>query len=689
MTFLSPLMLWGLVAASIPVIIHLFSLRHTKEVEFSSLSFIKELKHETIRKLKIRQWLLVLLRMAIIASIVLMISRPVLKGFIPGWIVGEKDARVVVILDNSASMSMNSNGKSLLENGKDQVLDIAEIYDESTEFQFFQTNPLKLVFKGSPGNQSLKREIEGIQLSNDEDHLFLKIDSILTNQDAHEANKECFLISDFSKQIFSDMDGFIPQSKFLTDTSETGWRFYGLQQEELSNNLSLRDVDILSQIRLPNSLLKIETDVMNDGQTDKRNIPIELFLESNRLGQVVASFDFNQKKEFVYQVYPGMSGVINGHLKIPDDNFLLDNQLSFDFSVPEQISCIIISNSTEETFLLETALSAINNQTGFLQIETKINPNDLQLDYTDVLIVYNPGKLEPNIIDEIQLFLQKGGGVIWFAGNRILTQMDKAFETSLKLPKRIGFNTLTGDSYFSVSIAKSDHPVLADMKLRKIETELPQIFQYIQSSPTPESIPILSLNNGDPYLVEIPVLGGTFFYFTSLMDLNWSDFAVKGLAVSLLHRILLYLSTNETETNSILVGETKTLDIPDKYLNSEWTVHSPDSKTVKLIPDYNSKQLKIEDTHELGSYKVMNNQELYISFSTRLSPFEFPSERLKKEEIESLFSHDRFKWVPPQSDLTNHLKHVRHGSSLWRGFLCLAIILFLIETILGTGYSKG
>ena len=172
MIFLTPAMLWGLLAASIPIIIHLYSLRQTKEIEFSSLKYIRELEYETIKRLKIRQWLLVLLRMLIIICIILMAARPVLKGFIPAWIAGEKESRVVIILDNSASMSMLSDGKSLLENGKSHVLDIANIYDEFTAFYCYQTNPLNQIYNGSPGDQSLKTALERVQFSNTEDHLF-------------------------------------------------------------------------------------------------------------------------------------------------------------------------------------------------------------------------------------------------------------------------------------------------------------------------------------------------------------------------------------------------------------------------------------------------------------------------------------------------------------------------------------
>jgi hypothetical protein len=43
MTFLNPLALIGLVAAGIPVLLHLLNLRKVRVIEFSTLSFLKEL----------------------------------------------------------------------------------------------------------------------------------------------------------------------------------------------------------------------------------------------------------------------------------------------------------------------------------------------------------------------------------------------------------------------------------------------------------------------------------------------------------------------------------------------------------------------------------------------------------------------------------------------------------------------
>ncbi|MBR9976556.1 MAG: BatA domain-containing protein, partial [Bacteroidetes bacterium] len=103
MTFLNPLYLIALVAAAIPIILHLLNLRKTRVIEFSTLTFLKELQRSKIRKLKIRQWLLLALRTLIIVFLVLAFTRPALRsgfGFLPGT---TAKSSVVIVLDNSFS----------------------------------------------------------------------------------------------------------------------------------------------------------------------------------------------------------------------------------------------------------------------------------------------------------------------------------------------------------------------------------------------------------------------------------------------------------------------------------------------------------------------------------------------------------------------------------------------------------
>ncbi len=113
MTFLNPLYLFWLAAASIPVILHLLNLRRTRVVEFSTLSFLQELQKSKIRKLKIRQILLLILRTLLIILIVLAFARPALRGSFAGF-GGQARTSAVIILDNSFSMSASDEHGSYI-----------------------------------------------------------------------------------------------------------------------------------------------------------------------------------------------------------------------------------------------------------------------------------------------------------------------------------------------------------------------------------------------------------------------------------------------------------------------------------------------------------------------------------------------------------------------------------------------
>ena len=114
MSFLYPKMLWGLFAVLIPLLIHFFHSRNIVKVNFSSIFYLTELKNTSIKKLKTINWLLIFIRMAIIFCLIMMFASPIVKNN-SLWIPSKKEALAVVFIDNSASMSLEIEGESLLE----------------------------------------------------------------------------------------------------------------------------------------------------------------------------------------------------------------------------------------------------------------------------------------------------------------------------------------------------------------------------------------------------------------------------------------------------------------------------------------------------------------------------------------------------------------------------------------------
>src|SRR6185503_14592167 len=99
--FLNPFFLFGLGAAAIPVLIHLFTRRRPREVKFPSLDFLTEVNQSEIRRLRLKQWLLLLLRTLAVALLAMAMARPSLQGGARG---GSAASTLVALVDVSGSM---------------------------------------------------------------------------------------------------------------------------------------------------------------------------------------------------------------------------------------------------------------------------------------------------------------------------------------------------------------------------------------------------------------------------------------------------------------------------------------------------------------------------------------------------------------------------------------------------------
>ena len=193
----------------------------------------------------------------------------------------------------------------------------------------------------------------------------------------------------------------------------------------------------------------------------------------------------------------------------------------------------------------------------------------------------------------------------------------------------------------------------------------------------------MKLNNGHPLLIQSSSFGSKGFTFTSKLNLRWNDFTIKGLLIPLLHRMLILLATKEFNTQSILVGDRKIIDIKGQDINNNWTLITPSNNEIKLIPDYTNEKLQITQTNELGSYNIFINGEYFSSFSTILSPNELPSQDNYLKSISNNLSTDNFKIINPNKNLSNVLKELRYGKSIWRLLLIIALFCLVLESLLG------
>jgi len=680
LTFLSPSIFWLLGAISIPVLIHLLSRLRVNKVEFSTIRFIKELETSSIRKVQIQQLLLLLLRILAIASLVLMMAQPVTQGFMPGWNAAEQDARLVVIMDNSASMTAMQEDISHLDLAKQSFLNIVPNFKKETSLSIFQTNPPQLVFEGSAIDPGIESAIHSIQHTQSNDDLWAFLHSIMIDLDVIEPIKECVIFSDFMVS---------PDSSIVMEfESKDDWKFYFIHPESVYDNLSIRSVSSINRMKTMSQLVKLNTRIQNSGSLHKVNVPLELLFDNHRVGQVVSEFDSGKEKEFLFQAYPGSKGIVEGKVVLPSDNYDLDNIWHVAMPIMEQIDCGIIGATAEDISMIEMIMNAIDPQSQFISIDSRVQPdlNRLFLDNLDVIIIHGSESISEEGINNLESFLKAGGGVIWFQGD----QMEK--ESASLLTKELNFpNPATivnaGQGFFTTHLNGNHSDLLQNLSVRHIDDELPEVFKYSNLETSSKHKIHWQLNNSDPLLVEFSHGSGHIFYFASLLDLRWNDLAIRGMVIPLMYQLMVLTGTDEINTRPIFIDEPKWISIEEKLLRHTWEIEMPSGRRELIVPDYNSEGIQIESTQELGIYRVYANGELFTSFATHLHDSEYIQPRCDESKIASILPSGR--WLMIQDNFSQVFSETRQGKSLWKLFLVIAVGLLLLETILGRPEPKS
>jgi len=105
MIFSAPILLYLLPLAGLPIVFHLILKQKKRTMVFSTLMFFHQVDPKLNTRRQIREWLLLLLRVLMIALVLLALSRPTLRSAVG---TGRK-LSLVAIIDNSGSMTAASD----------------------------------------------------------------------------------------------------------------------------------------------------------------------------------------------------------------------------------------------------------------------------------------------------------------------------------------------------------------------------------------------------------------------------------------------------------------------------------------------------------------------------------------------------------------------------------------------------
>src|SRR5687768_8284171 len=112
--FVNGLMLLGLAAAAVPLVLHLLARARYRTVDWGAMMFLRGADARQRQSTRFSQFLLVLVRMAVVGLLAVALARPVVRG---AWFGQAQSERLTaaIVLDCSASMAFDENGRSRFE----------------------------------------------------------------------------------------------------------------------------------------------------------------------------------------------------------------------------------------------------------------------------------------------------------------------------------------------------------------------------------------------------------------------------------------------------------------------------------------------------------------------------------------------------------------------------------------------
>lgn len=196
MTFLAPAFLWGLLALAVPIIVHFFYLRRAKKYEFSRAALVERLRQASRPYLRLRHWILLALRLFVVAVIVMAFARPK---------VGQKlspdsgGASILVIWDVSPSMT------PAFEQARALLTEILRQAPLSYEYRLLTTDSY-LPAGGFVSARLLLERLPGVRPASMGYPIvsFLERAEILFTGAAY-ADRRIYIVSDFQRSSVGDL----------------------------------------------------------------------------------------------------------------------------------------------------------------------------------------------------------------------------------------------------------------------------------------------------------------------------------------------------------------------------------------------------------------------------------------------------------------------------------------------------
>ncbi|MFV0500420.1 MAG: BatA domain-containing protein [Bacteroidales bacterium] len=673
MQFLNPLFLFGLLAISIPIIIHLFNFRRYKKLEFSSIKYLKQVLLETKKQKKVRNLLLLLFRILSILFLVLLFSYPYIRKQDSNLLSKAKNS-VVVFIDNSFSMQNNSSQGSALDQAKQRAKEIIDAYGNEDSFMLLTTELLgkHQSFVDKKRFVELVNEVEISSVSSLNSSSLQKAFSLLNTK---QTNRLLYFISDFQSPGF-DVENFPMDSTVLTN-------FVPIEENNL-DNLYIDSISFASPIFSLSNNVTINIKVKNSSENDAEKVGLKLYLNDKQIS--IASVDIpSNQSEVIEMSFPLESrGIIHGRISILDNPISFDDDFFFTIHTKESINILSINSQSPNPFIQK-----LFSNTPELNL---VNINDKSIDFSEFnkysLIILNSLKTLPSgLVSELKNFRQNNGDIIIIPDN----QLDlSSFSNSMR-EMSLPYYSKLNERENRVMIIDDNNSLFKDVftsKEKDMEKPVSKRYFSLSQAKTLSNQVLFEFENKESFLSLCQDKDSKVYIFTSNLSSDNTNFVSQALFVPTLWNMALF-SQKIPQTFYFLSGDNN-IDITSSVNSTNLEVlhiKSLDNK-VSVIPQITKANNRIminpiNTPLKSGNYNIYNKEELItgVSFNyyRRESEMRFLTNTQLKDKIKPMKTN--FKVLDTKNQLiSSFIEKTKNNNILFPIIFILLLASIGFET---------
>ncbi len=715
-TFLSPLFLIGLLAAAIPLVVHLSRSRRQKKMRFSTTRFFTDQFLRSYRMSKLKEIWLLIARMALFALFALALAQPILmpKGG-RAWLTGKRS--LVIVLDNSASMGYVADGVSLFDRARaaaKELLDGLRPGDTASIVLAARRSGVSEVLFPEPSTAlgDVRRALDALKVSDLGTDLSAAVKRAEQVARSGSANsREVYVLSDLQ-----DSGWEIREEAADRPTESEVLFFFVSIRPKSPQNLSITAVQYAAARPMAGIPFAIRPHVLNQG-SDVRAAEATLFVDGQKVGQ--QALDKLQPGRWATPMFHHTftcGGWHTGYVEVQDENFTADNRRWFAFEVMDAIKVLTVNGAPsqvaqlDELFFLRTALTVSPEGKGAIQMDVASPAELATRDFKDypLLILANVESLPPAAVEKLEEFTDRGGSLLVFLGDKTSAAFYNQYlaaPTRLHgglLPAKLG--KIVGQPggeqpYAFVAGVDPENPALAAFTDPKFASLSGVNFKALWDVEPHDALVLMRANTGEALLLEKSFGKGRVLLFTSSCDRDWGNFPVRPAFLPWIHRLVAHLAQDPLgRAPFYTTGQRVPLPVSATEGVEQILVKKPDGAIGHATTSDDPRvPLEFADTTQLGVYTLSGTNQVAQVFVANLEGYESDLTYLD-DVLAARGNVERgLKQLLPGRALVNYVESparlaeaslgARRGLKLWDIFLVVVLLIALFEPWLANRIS--